>query len=177
MTWAVSVAVIALVVAAALWGMRQGWSARGRASAAALPVLPDVPADLGTSATGLMPGIYVSTVLAADVLERVVAHGMGARSQAAVQVFDTGVRIARSGAPELFVPRTLLRAVATSGGQAGKFTGGDGLTVLEWVPPSPPDGAPLAPLRTAVRLRHAADRERLLATAGALLDPDEKETA
>ncbi|MBU4213792.1 MAG: hypothetical protein KJ792_03950 [Actinobacteria bacterium] len=177
MTWALSIALIVVVMVAALWGMRHGWVGRGRASAAYLSGLPAVPSDLGEPATALLPGIYVSTVLAADVLDRVVAYGLGVRSQAAVQVFDSGVRIARSGAGELYLPKDLLRAVTTSAGQAGKFVGGDGLTVLEWMPPAAEDGPPPVLLRTAVRLRHAADRERLIETAGALLAPDDKEKA
>lgn len=177
MAWVLSIALIVVVLVAALWGMRHGWAGRARASVAYLPGLPPVPADLGVPATGLMPGIYVSTVLAGDVLERVVAYGLGVRSQAAVQVFDSGVRIARTGASELYLPRQVLRAVTTSAGQAGKFMGGDGLTVLEWVPPAGADDTAPVPLRTAVRLRHAADRERLLAAAGALIARDDKETA
>ncbi|MBU4337753.1 MAG: hypothetical protein KJ548_14420, partial [Actinobacteria bacterium] len=152
MTWVLSIALIVVVLVAALWGMRHGWVGRARTSAASLPGLPPVPNDLGAPTTALMPGIYVSTVLADDVLERVVAHGLGVKSQAAVQVFDSGVRIARSGAGELYLPRDVLRAVTTSAGQAGKFMGGDGLTVLEWMPPAVEDGPPLEPLRTAVRL-------------------------
>lgn len=171
MTWSLSIAAMVALLALVMYGMRRGWLARGERSAAFVPVLPTFPAAPGEARTGLLPGIYVSTVLAADPLERVVAHGLGVRSQAAVQVLEAGVRISRSGAAEVFVPRDALRAVTTSGGQAGKFVGGDGLSVLEWQPPAGEDGASPPLVRTAVRLRHAADREVFAKVAGALVGP------
>jgi hypothetical protein len=171
MTWAISIGTLLVLLALALWGMRRGWLARGERTAAFVPTLVPVPADPGEPRSGLLPGVYVSTVLADNPLERVVAQGLGVRSQAAVQVLDAGVRIARSGATELFIPRQALLEVTTSGGQAGKFVGGDGLSVLTWQPVGVAEGVAPVPVRTAVRLRHAADRERFAQLAGALIDP------
>jgi len=176
---AISIAAPLFVVALALWVMRRAWTTRNERPSAFIPVLPGFPVDAGAERTGLLPGIYVSTVLADNPLERVVGHGLGVRSLAAVQVFDAGVRILRTNSAELFVQRAWMRAVTTSGGQAGKFVGGEGLTVLEWRPPAVAD-VELPPLvRTAVRLRRAADRQTFASVAGALLEaePGEKEKA
>jgi hypothetical protein len=166
----VTITVLVAAGAAALWGMRAGWRHRGARTAAAVPDLPAVPAPddaaLGAPVTGPLEATYVSSTVSGDWLERVVAHDLGTRSAAVVQVFAAGVRIERPGARDLFVPAAALRGAGTSGGMAGKYVGGQGLVVLTWQPPAP--GA--ATLDTGLRLRRAADREPLLRAVRGLLD-------
>ena len=120
---AVTVTILAVMGASALWAMRAGWRHRGERTAAAVPALPPVPADgdptLGEPVTGPIEATYVSSTVAGDWLERVVARDLGVRSGAVVQVFTGGVRIERDGAADLFVPAGALRAVGTAPGMAG----------------------------------------------------------
>jgi len=172
MRWALNVLLVVVVVVVALIAMRHGWQARARRSAALLPALPDVPDDLGAARTGPLEAVYVSTVRASDRLDRVVAHGLGIRSSATVQVFASGVLVDRAGVL-LFLDPDHLRQVTTSAGQVGKMMRADDAVVLvEWTPPSPAE----EPLATALRMRRAADQEALLAAAGKLLhDPQPAE--
>jgi len=162
----VSVAVLVLVVVAALGGMWFGWRGRRRRSEAVVPTLPQAPADLGAARLGPLEAVYVSTTRAGDWLDRVAAHRLGVRSPATVDVFDAGVRIGRTGAPDVFVPAEALRGATTAPGMAGKFVGGDGLVVLTWQ--AGPDDA--RGLDTGLRPRHAADRPRLVEAVAALID-------
>ena len=156
---AVSTVVLVLVVVVVLWGMRAGWNARTRRSAALVPSLPEAPADLGAPRLGPVDATYVSTTRAGDWLDRVTAQDLGVRSPAQVAVFDSGVRITRQGATDLFVPATALRGATGAPGLAGKVVGGEGLVVLTWQA----DAADPRGLDTGLRPKHAADRERLLA--------------
>ena len=167
---AVTVTILAALGLTALWGMRAGWHHRAARTAAVVPALPPVPADddpsLGAALTAPLEATYVSSTVTGDWLERVVAHDLGARSRAVVQVFPGGVRIRREGAADLFVPAAALRAAGTAPGMAGKYVGGDGLVVLTW---QVPDGG--AVLDTGLRARRAEDRADLLAAARGLVRP------
>jgi hypothetical protein len=155
---AVSTVVLVLVVIVALWGMRAGWRARTRRSSALVTALPAAPAALGIERLGPVDATYVSTTRAGDWLDRVTAHGLGVRSRAEVSVFDAGVRIARQGATDLFVPASAVRGAGGAPGMAGKVVGGEGLVVLTWqADPADPRG-----LDTGIRPTHAADRARLI---------------
>ncbi|MGV8966097.1 MAG: hypothetical protein ACOH2F_07440 [Cellulomonas sp.] len=171
---AILLAVVGVVV---LGAMRVGWRHRVARSAAVVPELYPAPAvddsALGAALTAPIDATYVSTTLASDWLDRVAAHGLGARSIAVVQVFDTGVLIFRTAAPDLFLPAAAMRAAGTSSGIAGKVVGHEGLVVLTWQAPASVASAetPAVPgieLTTGLRLRHAADRALLIEAAGAL---------
>lgn len=155
---AVSTVVLALLVLVLFWGMRAGWRARTRRSSALVTDLPVPPAELGSPILGPVDATYVSTTRAGDWLDRVTAHGLGVRSPARVSVFDTGVRIDRQGALDLFVPADALRSAATAPAMAGKVVGGEGLVVLTWQA----DPADDRGLDTGLRPKHAADRTRLI---------------
>ena len=155
-----TLAVIILIgmVIVALLVMRFGWNARARRTAEFVPALPVAPTELGRSLLGPVATVYVSTTRAGDWLERITAHGLGVRSRAEVEVFDRGVRMLRTGAPDLFVPTEALRDVTVAPGIAGKVVGGDGIVVVTWLAtPDDPRG-----VDTGLRTRHAADRERLV---------------
>ncbi|WP_298457731.1 hypothetical protein [uncultured Cellulomonas sp.] len=175
-----TVTILALLGASALWGMRAGWRHRAERTGAVVPSLPAVPADddpaLGRALTAPIEATYVSSTVAGDWLERVVAHDLGVRSGAVVQVFTGGVRVRRHGAADLWVPAGALLAAGTAPGMAGKYVGGDGLVVLTWQPPSSgatadapsdatADRAPAARLDTGLRPRRAEDRAALLRAA------------
>ncbi len=177
MTPTQSAILLAVVGVLVLVAMRVGWRHRVTRSAAVVPGLyPALAGDdpaLGAALTAPIDATYVSTTLANDWLDRVAAHGLGARSTAVVQVFDTGVLIERNGAPDLFLPAEAVRAAGTSSGIAGKVVGHEGLVVLTWQAPgfaetAEAPGAPGVELTTGLRLRHTADRALLLEAAGAL---------
>lgn len=166
-------AVIVLIILLA--AMSAGWRRQARASALVVPEPPTAPADPGAARTPPMAGTYVSTTGAGDWLDRVVAHDLGARSQAVVQVHDAGVAISRAGARDVFVPREALVAVQRTPGMAGKYVGGTGLVVLRWQVQGT-DGP--VTLDTGLHLRNAADRDTLTAVAGELVqDRPENATA
>ena len=182
---AILLAVVGVVV---LVAMRAGWRHRVIRSAAVVPALYPAPVSgdpvLGAPLTAPFDATYVSTTLASDWLDRVAAHGLGARSTAVVQVFDAGVLIERTGAPDLYLPAAAMRAAGTASGIAGKVVGHEGLVVLTWLAPRSAETAeapaaapgvevpgvevPGVELTTGLRLRHTADRALLIEAAGAL---------
>ncbi|UKJ64735.1 hypothetical protein H1Q78_04885 [Cellulosimicrobium cellulans] len=143
-----------------------------RRSAGVVPTPPATPAEAARGAVLLGPldALYVSSTLAGDWLARVGAHGLGDRSQAQVTVHDGGLHVARSGAPDVWVPAAAVGGVALTPGMAGKFVGKEAIVVVTWtVPAEPvPADAPDAPTEAEVRLdtgllpRHDHDVARLL---------------
>ncbi|MBO0900356.1 hypothetical protein J1G42_07810 [Cellulomonas sp. zg-ZUI222] len=170
--WA-SVAILAALAVLGLWGMWRGWQARGRRTAALVPSVPTVPASPGAPVGAPVEAVYVSSTRAGDWLDRVVAHDLGVRSPALVQVHADGVLLTRTGAADVWVPAGALRAVGTSSGQAGKFVGRDELVVLTWVP----DATTGTAIDTALQVRHDDARPALLAAARTLAAPTDTETA
>jgi hypothetical protein len=162
-----SVTILVVLGLALLTGMALGWRRlqRGTGTMPTPPAVPD-EADLGAARTEELDAVYVSSTRAGDWLDRVGEHGLGVRSVATVQVHDAGVVVRRRGAPDVFVPRSALRAVGTSGGMAGKVVGGEGLVVLTWVPD--PDRDPRG-LDTGLRLRHPQQGDELRAVAQTLI--------
>ena len=169
MRQAVGFAVVGAVLVLALVAMMVGWRARGRRSASLVDALPQVPAPdaLGPVLHGPFPGTYVSTTVAGDWLERVVAHGLGDRSAASVTVHPGGVLVARTGAPDLYLSADRLLGVERAPAMAGKAVGGAGLVVIRWG--STPTQQPA--FDTGLRLRHATDRDALTAAVKGLVPP------
>ena len=94
--WPARLALVALVaglIALALWGMRRGWQGRvARHSSMAEPSAYDAPASSG------VPGLYLGTSISGDWLDRVAVHELGVRSRASFHLVDGGVGIRRDGA-------------------------------------------------------------------------------
>lgn len=127
--WQAVLLLVGIVVLA--WAaMRWGWRRRGaRQSGVATPAAPpSAPGPVLATAEGL----YVGSVLAGDWLDRVVPHGLGARANADLTVHDTGLLLARDGAPDVWVPRADVRAARRDTGLAGKVTETGGLVVWTW---------------------------------------------
>ncbi|WP_069387950.1 PH-like domain-containing protein, partial [Cellulosimicrobium cellulans] len=132
------------------------------------------PEARGAALLGPLDALYVSSTLAGDWLARVGAHGLGDRSRAVVTVHDAGLHVARTGAPDLWVPATAVRGAALTPGMAGKFVGKEAIVVVTWavpVEPAPADPAPDLPpqepaepvrLDTGLMPRHDHDVARLL---------------
>ena len=149
-------ALFALILAAMWWG----WRSRG-ARQSALPA-PHPDSDLidldGGIAAGPFEATYVSTVLAGEPLERIVAHGLGSRSRAHLSRGTSGSwRIQRDGAPSFTIPADQVHEITTASGMAGKSVGGSGLLVIRW------QNGPDAPtLDTGFRMARRADHDLLL---------------
>lgn len=152
-----------LLLVPLLWGlMWWGWRNRSRRQGD-LAALPAVPETLGAATAGPSEAVYVSSTRSGDWLDRVVVHGLGERSAASVAVHPEGVLVARTGAPDVWVPAEALDDVRRDRGAAGKFVDAEGLVVLTWRL-----GDDL--LDTYLRTRYEADREPLAVAVRDLLD-------
>lgn len=157
-------AVLAVVVVVPLvwWLMWLGWRGRVRRQEH-LEALPGVPAGFTAGPVDDVEAVYVATTLAGQPLERVAAHGLGVRSAAVLRVGHDGVLVQRRAEHDVFIARTALRGVRLERGMVGKFVEREGLVVLTW---SLGD----AMLDTGLRLRHRADRARVVEAVDGLLE-------
>lgn len=118
------------VILLAWAGMSWGWRRRGaRQADLGAPAAP--PATPGPT-LARAEGLYIGSVVAGDWLDRVVAHGLGARADAELSVHRDGVLLDRDGAPPLWIPRADLLGVRRDTGLAGKVTETGGLLVWTW---------------------------------------------
>lgn len=139
-----------LFVGLVYWLMRQGWQWR-RTLQGGLPALPQAPDDEGPALLE-GEGRYHGSTTAGQWLDRVVAHGLGVRSRAALTLTAQGLTVDRTGAPGFFVPAAALRGARPEKGIAGKVLTGGGLLVVTWE-----HGGTL--IDTGFRLDHAAGHQ------------------
>ena len=129
--WPARLALVALVaglIALALWGMRLGWQGRvARHSSMAEPSAFDAPASSG------VPGLYLGTSISGDWLDRVAVHELGVRSRASFHLVDGGVGIRRDGTRSFLIPALAVRGVRTDRGVAGTVRGKDSVIVVTWM--------------------------------------------
>ena len=129
--WPARLALVALVaglIAFALWGMRRGWQGRvARQSSMAEPSAFDAPASSG------VPGLYLGTSISGDWLDRVAVHELGVRSRASFHLVDGGVGIRRDGTRSFLIPALAVRGVRTDRGVAGTVRGKDSVIVVTWM--------------------------------------------
>jgi hypothetical protein len=124
--------VVLAVIGLAAWGMLRGWRAReARKSDIPAPTPPPAAALAESSGTGVV-GQYVATTTSGDLLDRIVAHGLGHRGRAVLSVRDDGVLLQRAGEVDLWIPRADLRAVRLGSGQAQKAFEAGGLILVTW---------------------------------------------
>lgn len=143
-----NLAVLVLVVVVLLfWRMMfVGWRGRTRRQTD-VPQPSPAPKALQDKASTGVEATYVSTTGAGDWLDRIAVHGLGVRSAARVLVDPAGVLVARTGAPDVFVPAGALRDVRRETMRAGKALAGGGLVVLEWTLGDTPVATALSPRR------------------------------
>lgn len=116
------------IIALGLWGMRRGWQARAaRQADVAAPSEPP-----GDPAGAPVPGMYVATTRAGDLLDRIVVHGLGHRGRAELQLDPRGVLIRRTGESAVWIPAADLRDVRLGSGQAQKAYEAGGLILIRW---------------------------------------------
>ncbi|QDY75856.1 hypothetical protein [Streptomyces qinzhouensis] len=119
-----------LFIALVYWLMRQGWKWRGSLQSG-LPGLHPVPESSGTPLATL-EGRYHGSTTAGQWLDRIVAHGLGARSRVELTLTEAGVDVVRPGATDFHIPRSALRGARLDKGIAGKVLAEGGLLVLTW---------------------------------------------
>lgn len=170
---AIAVLIITGMVAAAYVLMWRGWRRRARQhpDVPPLPPVPQSEADAGgadaadrTDGAGNTieaPATYLGTTTSGDWLDRVVAHGLGARSAATVSVAAPGVLLRRRSQPSVFIPAETVHSVHTDRAAAGRAVRRAEYLIITWE-----HGGRL--LDTAVRPRHRADRDRLAAAISEL---------
>ncbi|MCF3962186.1 PH-like domain-containing protein [Streptomyces fuscigenes] len=124
--------VVGLVIFIALvyWLMRQGWKWRGSLQSD-VPELPALPEHQGAVKLTLS-GRYHGSTSAGQWLDRIVAHGLGARSRVELTLTDDGLEVVRPGANDFFVPAARLREARLDKGIAGKVLAEGGLLVVTW---------------------------------------------
>lgn len=131
--WPARIALIAIMaglVALALWGMRRGWLNRGRRQA-------DIPAPAagppaGTELSDAVEGLFAGTGTAGDWMDRIVVFDLGVRSRTAVSWGPEGIWFDRQGARDLFIPAGSVVAVRADRGVAGTVRSKDGMVVVTW---------------------------------------------
>ena len=170
MTRALAVGVVVLLVLA-VWGlMLLGWRRRGGRQLAAGPDgagLPEPARPTGPATGRGFEGVYVSTTSHGDWLDRVVAHGLGTRSQVSAHVEPDGVALRRTGAPSVLIRKADLVGAGRAAGMAGKFVARDGLAVITW-------RLGQSTLDTGLRLRRGAETAELVAAVQALIEGGDK---
>ncbi|MDT0442771.1 PH-like domain-containing protein [Streptomyces johnsoniae] len=121
---------ILFFLALVYWLMREGWKWRAvlQGDVPALTPAPAVPADPRLHLTGR----YHGTTTAGQWLDRIVAHGLGARSRADVTLTDEGVTVLRPGAADFHIPAGRVRGARLDKGIAGKVLTEGGLLVITW---------------------------------------------
>ena len=128
-TW-VPVALLGVVLVLAYLGMWRGW--KGRAAKHDLPPLVAVPPVAELPEPKLVGGArYFGTTVAGDWLDRVVARGLGARSQARLNLSAEGLDVVRL-AGSFRIPAAALRGARHDQGIAGKVVPPHGLLVVTW---------------------------------------------
>ena len=161
------VALLAGLIALALWGMRRGWQGRvARHGSMAEPAAFDAPASSG------VPGLYLGTSSSGDWLDRVAVHELGVRSRASFHLVDGGVGIRRDGARSFLIPASAVRGVRTDRGVAGTVRGKDSVIVVTWMLADDvldtgiraDDGADHAALLDGLMAEHTDNSERAEST-------------
>lgn len=154
---------IAVVLVPLLWALLWlGWRGRARRQGGLAP-LPPVPDEVPEDVLEDVEAVYVTSTLAGQPLERVVARGLGVRSNAAVRVSRSGVLVARQGAPDVWIPAGALLGVRRERGMVGKVVEREGLVVIRWQLGD-------TDLDTGLRVRRSEDRDRLVAAVTTLLE-------
>ncbi len=117
-----------LVILGLLALMRWGWKGRERRQLDISRPLPLPPHNAIFEID--VPGVYIGAARAGDWLDRIVVHGLGVRSRAALNVGELGVWIERVHANSFFVPAEEITRVRIDRGVAGTVRSKDSVIVV-----------------------------------------------
>ncbi len=117
-----------LVIAGLLGLMRWGWKGRERRQIDVSRPLPMPPHDAIFKLD--IPGVYIGAARNGDWLDRIVVHGLGVRSRAALNVGDRGLWVERVHANSFFVPADEINRVRIDRGVAGTVRSKDSVIVV-----------------------------------------------
>lgn len=128
--WLVPVALLLVVLVLAYVGMWFGWRRRGRKHD--LPPLVPAPPVADLPPARLTGGArYFGTTVSGEWLDRVVAHGLGARSTARLNLSAEGLDVIRL-AGSFRITLAALRGARHDQGIAGKVVPPHGVLVVTW---------------------------------------------
>jgi hypothetical protein len=127
MSEAVPVAILFGLLLLAFAGMWWGWRRRGRKHD-----LPPLPAVTPVTSRFGADGRYFGTAVAGDWLDRVVARGLGSRSDCTLVLGEDGVDVRRPGLESFRIPATALGGARHDLGIAGKVVPPHGVLVVTW---------------------------------------------
>jgi hypothetical protein len=128
--WLVPVAVLFALLLLAYLAMWLGWRRRGRKHD--LPPLVPAPQVADLPPARLQGGArYFGTTVSGDWLDRVAAHGLGARSSARISLSREGLDVIRL-AGSFRIPARMLRGARHDQGIAGKVVPPYGVLVVTW---------------------------------------------
>lgn len=122
------VALIAGIIALALFGMWRGWRARARR--AAHLAVPFAPA--AGDAVAEFRGLYVATTAHDEPLERLALPHLGFRSKVVVTVTTDGVALDLPAAPTLFLAAARLVGAGRATWAIDRVVERDGLVLIAW---------------------------------------------
>ena len=127
------VAVLLVLAALVMYGMRRGWASRARRQAAELPDFPAAPETI--SEEQVLPeatGFYVGTTRAGDWQDRIVVGDVGHRANGVARLYPSGLLLDRTGATPLWLPADRLRGARVDHKLANKVVPGAGMLVVTW---------------------------------------------
>ena len=105
---------------------------------------------------------YVATTFGDSFLERIAAHGLGARGFASIEIFAEGVLVKRVGERNLAIVARDLVSVSYSQVAIDKAVEKDGLLVMSW-------NAGDSLLATHIRIKDALARDQIFSTLSGLV--------
>src|SRR5699024_11214546 len=155
-----AVAVMLAVLVGGYLLMWRGWRRRADPPSE-LPPLPPPLSD-AESWHGPVDCVYVGTTTAGDWNDRVVAHTLGRRGAASIQVGAAGVAIDRSPDPAIHIAADALRAVRHDRAGGGRAVRHEEYLILTWTHGH-------AVLDTAVRPDRHHELEKLRSSVTGLL--------
>ncbi|MCF8528447.1 MAG: hypothetical protein K9G13_00830 [Aquiluna sp.] len=80
-----------------------------------------------------LDALYVATVFADRLLDRVWAHGIGMRGKASLGIDETGISVHRKGEVSFLIPSSSLTETKSSQATIDKGVESDGLEVIAWL--------------------------------------------
>jgi hypothetical protein len=128
------VTVMVLIILGVLLLMLRSWRKMRRGDRLGLS---DLPAPMTDAPQGFVPsneieGLFLGTSVHGQWLSKVLIHDLGSRSRARVSWDPHGILIERSGASDVYIPRSSLVEVALGSGVAGSVRAKDSVVIFVW---------------------------------------------